>query len=496
MRTWSFLTAMLFIVSLLCACSSDGDDNDGASDDDDDDDDNDDTAGDDDDDNDDDNDDDDDDDNDSTPYPPEYCAYFLTGEVDLVGIDADQDGSPNGWDQCPNNPADWLDSDRDGIGNASDPDLDGDGIPNAEDADQDGDGFDDSAEATAGTDPKDPSSIPGLRRFDLDLGVMNPSPGWYMGDLHIHTEYSHDSRARLAWYLGPAQEAGYDFLAITDHDVFEAPFDPAWDQDDLLLIPGIEWGGAGGHANMWGIRTLNDAASNDPDDIRQSWRLAKLQGGVQSLNHYGSDEEDWDALFAAAPDLFAELDVIEVWNIFWLFNGATNLPSIELWEQLLSEGYRIGAVGGGDAHYVPALHLGPTTVVWAESLSVPGILDGIRRGRTYVTQGDFLVFTGRPELDFRVDADGDGIFEAMLGDEVPAGPIELQINIRKAKGVVRLIRNGTVIASFADHEPGSTITHTVEDDAPSGAWYRVEMRDSAWPSSAMRLFSSAIYVAP
>jgi len=41
-------------------------------------------------------------------YPPEYCAHFLTGEVDLEGID----------------------SDRDGIGNQSDPDLDGDGLAN------------------------------------------------------------------------------------------------------------------------------------------------------------------------------------------------------------------------------------------------------------------------------------------------------------------------------------------------------------------------------
>jgi hypothetical protein len=415
--------------------------------------------------------------------------------VDLVGTDADGDGSPNGWDHCPNNPADWLDSDRDGIGNRADPDLDGDEVPNADDPDRDGDGFNDEDEETAATDPDDPSSIPSLPRFDLDLGIRNSMPGWYFGDPHVHTEFSHDSNTPLAAYIPAALDAGLDFLCITDHDVFESPFDPAWDQDELLLIPGIEWGGAGGHANMWGIRTFNDAASDAPDDIRRSWRLARLQGGVQSLNHYGAEKENWDALFSAAPDLLGALDAIEVWNLVWAFMRDTNEPSIALWEQLLSEGHRIAAVGGGDVHYVPAMRLGPTTVVWAESLSVPGILDGIRRGRTYVTQADFLTFTGRPELEFRADADGDGTFEAMLGDTVPPGPVALRIGIRDAQGPVVLIRNGTEIARFTDHSRGSDVTYTYQDDAPSGTWYRVEMRENALPSSSMRLFSSAIYVA-
>jgi len=501
-----FFLFCLFLFGVACGESDDDDDSGGnpadddAADDDDDNDADDDSGSDDDDDvvddDDDDNDDDTTGDDDTGPYPSDYCAYFLTGEIDLVGIDADNDGSPNGWDHCPNNPEDWLDSDRDGIGNRFDPDIDGDGFLNAEDSDRDGDGIDDLEEEAAGTDANDPSSIPALPRFDLDLGVMNPTPGWYVGDLHLHTEYSHDSNTPLAAYIPAAQDAGLDFLCITDHDVFEAPFDPAWNQDKLLLIPGIEWGGGGGHANMWGIRTLNDAASNDPDDIRRSWRLARLQGGVQSLNHYGAEKESWDLLFSAAPDLLDALDVIEIWNLMWLFMTETNEPSIALWEQLLSEGRRIGAVGGSDAHFVPGMRLGPSTVVWAESLSVPGILDGIRRGRTYITQADFLTFTGRPELDFRVDADGDGSFEAMLGDEVPSGSITLQINIRNAKGPVVLIRSGAEIARFASHTPGSDVTYEFVDDAPPGAWYRIEMRENAFPFSAMRLLSSAIYVAP
>lgn len=427
-------------------------------------------------------------------YQPKYCAYFLTGEVDLEGTDADNDGVPNGWDHCPNNPYDWLDSDRDGIGNKSDPDMDGDGILNEDDPDRDGDDFLDLDETAAGTDPSDPASIPNLRRFELDLGIKNANPGWYKGDLHVHAKYSHDSSEPLSNYIIAAPNAGLDFICITDHDVFEAPFDPQWNQTSLLFVPGMEWGGAGGHANQWGIRTWNDAATNAPADIRKSWRLARLQGGVQSINHYGAQKASWDALFAAAPDLFDALDTIEVWNLVWAFQTGTNEPSIALWQSLLNEGRHIGAVGGGDTHTAIATLGSPTTVVWAESLSVPGILHGIRKGRTYITQADPISFSGKPELDFRIDADGDGIFEAMLGDEIAPGNIKIQIIIKNAKGPVILIRNGEELANFAAHASGETVTYTKTDKAPAKAWYRVEMRESSLPFAPMRLFSSAIYV--
>lgn len=433
------------------------------------------------------------------PYAPEHCAYFLTGEVDTEGTDADGDGVGNGWDHCPNNGADWLDSDRDGIGNRSDPDMDGDGVDNADDADRDGDGAADADEQAAGTDPEDPSSIPGAARAEVDLGVLNSEPGWYRGDLHVHTEPSHDSSQPLSGWVQRAPQVGLDFLWITDHRVFEAPFDPAWDQRDVLLIPGIEWGGPG-HANIGGLRTLAEADYNDPADVLRSWRLAKLQGSVQSLNHYGDDADYWEATFAAEPALLDELDVFEVWNVWWPASLGVNPPSIARWEALLSDGYRIGAVGGSDAHDV-ALPVGfPTTVVWARTLSVPGILDGLRRGRSYVTQaypymaGEDFSYEARPTLDFRADGDGDGEFEAMLGDALPAGEVTLRVQVDNAHGPLFLIRDGDEVASSTDHEPGGDAEIVLTEAANAGSWYRVEMRLNDDPDSALLLFSSPIYV--
>lgn len=436
------------------------------------------------------------------PHPAEHCAYFLTGEVDLRGDDADGDGVPNGWDHCPNNPADALDSDRDGIGNRADDDVDGDGALDADDPDDDGDGAADADEAAAGTDPLDPSSLPGLARVEHDPGILWPLPGWYRGDLHVHTEASHDSTEALADYAEPMLRAGLHFAWITDHRVLEAPFTDAWREDRVLFVPGIEWGGPG-HANVGGVRTNNEARYDDADDVRRAWRLARLQGAVQSLNHYGADGDYWDALFARAPDLLDAVDVMEVWNIWWTLNASVNERSLARWDAWLREGRRIAAVGGSDVHSADVSVAFPTTLVHARSLSIPGILDGLRRGRTYVAQSlPYLgrgalsfAYEGRPELDFRIDADGDGEPEAMLGDVIAPGPVALRVAVRHAHGPVVVIRGGEELARFDEHEPGADVEHTLADDAPPGTYYRIEMRESAAEGAAMLLLSSPIYVA-
>ncbi|MCK4831029.1 thrombospondin type 3 repeat-containing protein, partial [bacterium] len=96
--------------------------------------------------------------------------------------DDDNDGVPDSSDAFPTNPAEYLDSDSDGIGDNSDSDddndgvpdindtfptnsaehsdLDGDGIGDNSDLDIDGDGWSTTIEETAGSDPEDYYDVP------------------------------------------------------------------------------------------------------------------------------------------------------------------------------------------------------------------------------------------------------------------------------------------------------------------------------------------------
>jgi hypothetical protein len=110
---------------------------------------------------------------------------------------------------------------------------------------------------------------------------------------------------------------------------------------------------------------------------------------------------------------------MEVWQAPWRFY---NWESLERWDSLLRAGQRVVAVGGSDAHYVPPAEprhphglAEPTTYVCAEDASEESILEGIRRGRVFVSDapnGAHVILTAA--------AGGDWRFEAMMGDTIEA----------------------------------------------------------------------------
>jgi hypothetical protein len=314
----------------------------------------------------------------------------------------------------------------------------------------------------------------------------------------------------VALRIEEALAAGHDFLAITDHRNVDHLFDPDWHSDELLLVSGNEWGGPG-HGNTFGLRTDNTPDDfNDWDQALASWSRARLQGAVQAVNHYGLDEEYWDAFFTERPEVKLTIDAFEVWNAWWRAYTPMNKRSIARWEDLLDEGLQIAAVGGSDSHF-SAFPLGfPVTIVYASNLSQMAILEGIRRGRTYIANPYPYTMAGAgenptvdpmftdigptPTLVFEADGDGDGVFEAMLGDTLPVGALSFHLVVQNAQGPVEVIRGREVLTSFPADAPGGTVDVTFSDTPTGPTRYRIEMRSGAKANDELLLFSSPIYV--
>lgn len=434
-------------------------------------------------------------------YHPVNCTHFLLGTMDTQGFDQDQDGVANAWDHCPGNSLEWFDSDRDWVGNNTDEDIDGDGIKNSLDTDMDDDGASNQEEINSGTDPIDPSSIPGLPYFNYNQGIMNYEASWYRGDLHMHTTYS-DGHVSVEYRVNEAEMYEMDFISITDHNQTDQWFDEYYDSEEVLLIPGLEYTSIS-HFNLFGIRTN----STDPLFVAsghfEDWRLAYLQGGLVSLNHYGDKgySTQWDEFYEEDPTVVRYLDAIEVWNGRSFSESSGNFKSRTLWHDLLNEGNKLAVIGGSDSHSASSPICFPMTFIYAQNLSLLALLEGIRNNHTYVAlpypyydEGSNPNLSQLPELMFEADKNHDGLFESLVGDSIPSGRIHLHIKITQAHGQIRLIKNGDIIQTYEINNGPATVEEYYQENAKSGDWYSLEMvilDNNEWN---YLLISSPIYV--
>lgn len=280
----------------------------------------------------------------------------------------------------------------------------------------------------------EPPALPGF------LPALNGTPGWYRGDLQCHTHHS-DAQGSLDTLLATARARGLDFLAVTDHNTVSHIHEfPAQAGQRPLLIPATEVTTYAGHMNVWGLQTWQEfrCSAADRATMRAIIDFAHLQGCLCSVNHPKTDGPPWE--YGDLP-----YDCVEAWQAPWPFR---NEESLAFWDALLMSGRRVIAVGGSDYHQPllpmkgrPHLLGQPTTWVYADSLSVEGILAGLRRGRVCVSAD-----VEGARLDMRV-FDG-GIWREMGDTAVPsAGEISVTCQVSSgAGGVLRLFADGAVVA--------------------------------------------------
>ncbi len=210
-------------------------------------------------------------------------------------------------------------------------------------------------------------------------------PGWVRGDIHCHSLYS-DGDSWPEEVAIAAARAGLDFLAITDHNSAMRPHlrpSPGFP----LLIPGIEVTTYGGHWNVWGVDGWFDFREPDPAAVAREMERAIALGGLISINHPKPFGPPWTYGEPAVPH------AVEVWNGYW---ERLNSIALNYWEGLLRRGERIVAVGGSDAHVVKSRHDSPlpparlgmptTWVHTAGALTVDAVLEGLRQGRSFMSE--------------------------------------------------------------------------------------------------------------
>ena len=339
-----------------------------------------------------------------------------------------------------------------------------------------------------------------------------PSCEWLAGDFHVHTVYSHDSYGgpddtgtgpedfyTLGWTPGQqgaiAESRDLDFIAIADHnniDAYEARaatasgfgfYESGWglpDQvpggDPLVWVPDYENSVRGaGHAQMHGATHVYDRDLGAPEAAE----ALRADGGAFQINHPSDMNWHDDSGNFLYPG-FAP-DALEIWNIgLWLYEPpfpATNdheFP-VQVYDDFLDQGFHIAATGGSDNHWratTAAQGVGqPTTWVCASARTSEAIIDAVHGNRTAVSHQPPAY--GGATARLYADDDGDGTFEAMIGDTVrPGSPLRVVVD-GAGGATLRLVTDGgRVLVEETVSGPSFVETYEVPRES---RWVRAEV---------------------
>lgn len=348
----------------------------------------------------------------------------------------------------------------------------------------------------------------GFRGFAA--GPLKDGPGWYRGDLHLHTGHSDGSCAAQSGKRVPcplfrtteaAAARGLDFIAVTEHNTAShhnalSELQPFYDR--MLLIPGREITTFQGHANVFGATAPLDFQLGGPRAPKLSTILDQVEkaGGVISINHPGlpSGEACMGCGWTAETD-FARVQAIEAINGGSLQYGAEGpLQGIRFWEARLNAGARLTAIGGSDNHdgSTPADKVqsvgSPTTVVHADNLSQPAILAALRTGRVFVD------VDGTRDRLLDVGAQGGGQSVSMGGSlRLRAGDtVQLTVRTAGVAGGKLSLAGPAAKAVQGDLSADGERTLTFAADGARG-WLRVDVRG---PDGKLWLLGNPIYLTP
>lgn len=209
---------------------------------------------------------------------------------------------------------------------------------------------------------------------------------WYRGNLHMHTTRS-DGDLEPEQAIRLYREAGYDFLALTDH---RKPSQER-EEKDFLLLPGVEWDtGDNQTAPVFHIIGIGmtkpctvdykDGVATDPQRLIDAVREA---GGLAILAHPA-----WSVMDPADIEKLSGLAGAEIYNSVSTLpmNGRRADSSLyfDLWA---GTGRAIPCMAADDSHRYQGEETKSWIMVNAAELSTEAICQAISEKNFYATQG-------------------------------------------------------------------------------------------------------------
>ncbi|MEJ8568177.1 CehA/McbA family metallohydrolase [Elongatibacter sediminis] len=342
----------------------------------------------------------------------------------------------------------------------------------------------------------------GEARLTLELErVWNAAEnGWYAADNHFHLNYGGPYRLApediLPDLRGEAMALGYPLLANL-HNRFLQQGLWGWRHEET---PQIHFGQEVrshflGHLQLLGIDTLfwpwiwgpfYEVYANDDRPNATALRHARSEGGVGGYVHpvgvadpFSETGINTVPIGFVADAVLGEVDVIEL-ACLW----TDEIGTAALWHAVLNLGIPLAASAGSDVmnNYYRTFAIGSTRVYvnTGESLNHDDFLDGLRDGRSFISNG--------PLLEFTVTGQGPG--SAL---EMPAETVEWSLSVHSALpyDAVEIFVNGVSVQKLAGSDEAGSADYSGTIESPAGGWItaRVTGASASWPALDSYLYA-------
>lgn len=328
------------------------------------------------------------------------------------------------------------------------------------------------------------SQVPGLPFQPPESKKAN----LFRGSYHVHSKFSHDSKAPLHLIAKSAKKAGLDFVVVMDHNNINAKRNYRHLPEDPLLLFGVE------------VSTWNDGhlgviqVDERPPDVESTQEMIDWvheRGGFTVLAHPFSKLKPWTNWNLKGIDgieLFCLSDLFYEDTVRFILKGVFFPSSLFLkstlklspeafawWDDQLSQGLKVTGFAATDAHlkwrldhfYVENFLLpfqAVTLYVESKELNDREIIQGLAHGKSFFA---FEIFGLAQDFEFTATAN----------------QLSATLNVRIPKEAdIRLIHNRNIVA----RKTGKALEYA----APESGYYRVEVYLNKKPW----IFSNPIYL--
>jgi len=282
---------------------------------------------------------------------------------------------------------------------------------------------------------------------------------FYKGNIHTHSTRSDGARDPAA-VCALYRDAGYDFLALTDH------FLARWDYPIVDTTPFRTAGfttilGAEVHApatllgEAWHILAVGLPADFVPPAADETapalaWRC-HAAGAFLAIAHPA-----WYGLTTADAAMLPMAHAVEIYNHTSQVRTDRG-DSTGLVDQLLAEGRRLTVCAVDDAHLHCNDALGGFVMVKAPANTPEALLDALRNGRFYSSQGPLIETVTVTDDTVQITA---------------AGPVSAIIALGRGSAAEQRVETGLTSASLplARFRTGGYVRVVLVDEKGRRAW--------------------------